>query len=114
MRRRHPPRTDDRIEVEYVIDAPPEKVWRAISIPQFREIWWPSDVQAEAEPVAGAQGDTISYRMRDRDPPFLDSVVTFAVRPGPPGQTILQILHRLEALPKAAANNNDLIVMLAA
>lgn len=33
-------KTDDHdkgIELEYEIDEPPHKVWRAISIPEFRE-----------------------------------------------------------------------------
>ena len=39
---------------EYELDAPPEKVWRAISIPAFREKWLPNRDLADAEPVASA------------------------------------------------------------
>ncbi|WP_440495982.1 SRPBCC family protein, partial [Serratia sarumanii] len=34
-----PPR--DRLILEYSLDAPPEKVWRALSIPELREQWLP-------------------------------------------------------------------------
>lgn len=30
----------------YQLDAPPEKVWRALSIPAFRERWLPAEVEA--------------------------------------------------------------------
>ena len=32
---------EHNIEQEYDLDAPPEKVWRAISIAEFRENWLP-------------------------------------------------------------------------
>ena len=34
--------------VEYEIDAPPEMVWRAISIPELREKWLPEKDLADA------------------------------------------------------------------
>jgi uncharacterized protein YndB with AHSA1/START domain len=41
--------TQDRTKqlvFEYQLDAPPEKVWRALSIPAFRERWLPDEVEA--------------------------------------------------------------------
>ena len=55
--------------LEFELDAPPEKVWRAISIPAFRDKWLPKGELADAEPVSWAPGEEIRYRMRDDEPP---------------------------------------------
>ncbi len=104
---------------EYELDAPPEKVWRAISIPEFRETWLPNGDLAEAEPISSAPGEEVRYRMRDDEPPFLESTVTFQVRPNVDGGTILRIVHglvdeRLAKQPPIAANNNWPCLMRAA
>src|SRR5690349_4244849 len=57
---------------EYDLDAPPEKVWRAISIPALRDRWLPKGDLAQAEPVASKPGEEIAYAMRDDAPPFLE------------------------------------------
>jgi uncharacterized protein YndB with AHSA1/START domain len=105
------------LALEYDLDAPPEKVWRAISIPAFRDRWLPGGDLAEAEPVATEPGVEIRYRMRDGAPPFFDSVVTFRLRPGAAGGTILRVVHELaEARPAQAppANRNGPVLMRAA
>ncbi len=105
--------------LEYELDAPPEKVWRAISIPAFREKWLPARDLVDAEPVASAPGEEIRYRMRDGEPPFLESVVTFRVDPNAVGGTRLRIVHGLadtrhERRPTHAANTNLPLMMRAA
>ncbi|MGQ3294959.1 MAG: SRPBCC family protein, partial [Shinella sp.] len=70
----------DRVQ-EYELDAPPENVWRAISIPAFRERWLPHGKPANAEPISIAAGEEICFRIRDDEPPFLDSIATFQIRP---------------------------------
>ena len=104
---------------EYELDAPPEKVWRAISIPAFRDRWLPRGELAQAEPVASKPGEEIAYAMRDNEPPFLESVVTFQVTPNAVGGARLKIIHglvdaRLERCPPRAANSNSAGLMLAA
>jgi uncharacterized protein YndB with AHSA1/START domain len=105
--------------LEFELDAPPEKVWRAISIPAVRRKWLPNGELAEAEPVSSKPGTEIRYRMRDGEPPFLESVVTFQVIANDVGGTRLRIVHgladaRLERRPPRAANNNWSCVMRAA
>lgn len=105
--------------LEYELDAPPEKVWRAVSIPAFREKWLPKQELADSEPVSTAPGEEVSYRMRDGEPPFLESVVTFQVRPDANGGTILRIVHgltdrRLAPQMPPAANSNTPWLMRAA
>jgi uncharacterized protein YndB with AHSA1/START domain len=104
---------------EYELDAPPEKVWRAISVPGFRDKWLPEEDLADADPVSTAPGEEIRYAIRDGEPPFLESVVTFQVRPGADGGSILRVVHgltdaRLVPRKMPAANNNGPWMMLAA
>jgi hypothetical protein len=74
---------------------------------------------ADADPVSTAPGEEVRYAMRDGEPPFLESVVTFHVRPGADGGSILKIVHgltdaRLVPRKVPAANNNGPTMMLAA
>src|SRR5579871_1779443 len=96
---------------DYELDAPLEKVWRALSIAAFREKWLPGLAPADAEPLSSTPCEEISYRLRDDEPPFLDSVVTFQVGPNADGGTRLRIIHgllgaRSPLKPPQAANNN--------
>ncbi len=105
--------------LEYELDAPPEKVWRAISIPALREKWLPNDALADTEPVSSTQDEEIHYRIQDDEPPFLDSMVIFQVSPNAVGGTLLRIIHRLvdvriEGNPPEAANDNGPYLMCAA
>ena len=107
------------VVLEYELDAAPEKVWRAISLPEFREQWLPEEDLADRQPISSEPGEEVRYKMKDSEPPFLESVVTFQVRPGADGGTILRIVHglvdeRLEPRPLEAANSNRPCLLLAA
>jgi len=110
--------TEDLV-LDYELDAPPEKVWRAISNPVFRERWLPKAELVDAEPVSSTPGEEIRYRMRDDEPPFLESIVTFQVKPDTAGRTRLRIIHELadmtikQRMPRAA-NSNRRCLMRAA
>lgn len=106
-RAEQPPR--DRLILEYSLDAPPEKVWRALSIPALREQWLPTGDLAQAEPLAATPGEAVSYRLRDDQPPFLESVVTLQIVPNADGGSVLRIIHQLDA-----ANDGPTTVMRAA
>ena len=104
---------------EYELDAPPEKVWRAISDPVFREKWLPGRDLADTKPVSEEPGEEVRYRMRDGEPPFLESLVTFQIVPNDKGGTILTIVHgltdtRLARRIPAASNSNEPMLMRAA
>ena len=97
--------------LEYELDAPPEKVWRAVGSPALREKWLPKGDLAEEEPVSSVPGEEVRYRLREGDPPFLESVVAFQVLPRAGGGTLLRIVHgladaRLARQPARAANGN--------
>ncbi|MCO5730560.1 SRPBCC domain-containing protein [Rhizobium sp. SSA_523] len=106
------------IDFEYQLDAPTEKVWRALSIPEFRANWLPQDALANPDATTSTPGEEVSYRMRDNTPPFVESTVTFRIAPNESGGTSLRIIHELDVarLDRTieAANNNSQILMLAA
>ncbi|RXT57001.1 polyketide cyclase [Bosea sp. Tri-44] len=97
----------------YQLDAPPEKVWRALSIPAFRERWLPAEVEA----LSSVPGEEVRYRLRDEEPPFLESVVTFQLAPNE-GGTELRIIHSLTdarlSQPPVPANSNQPLMLRAA
>jgi len=102
--------TEDLV-LDYELDAPPEKVWRAIRNPALRERWLPKAELAEAAPISSTPGKEVRYRMREGEPPFLESVVTFQVSPNAVGGTTLRIIHGLvdvtakQRMPRAANSN---------
>lgn len=100
--------------LEYRLDAPPEKVWRALGIPELREQWLPQHILADAEPVVSMPGEEIRYRMRDDEPPFLESTVTLQIRPDADGGSLLRIIHVLDDARLTAANDSGQPLMRAA
>lgn len=114
----------NNVEFEYQINEPPQKVWRAISMPEFREYWLPDTALADPEATSTIAGEEVSYRMRDKSPPFLESAVTFRITPNGTGGTILKIIHALnghelngakfDRMTGMAANNDFLSLRLAA
>lgn len=115
-----PGKPASELVLEYELDAPPEKVWRAISVPALRERWLPDLGPGErAEPVALTPGEEACYRLRDDEPPFLESTVTLRVRPNAAGGCTLTIVHRLTDArlrrhAENAANEGGTPLMLAA
>jgi hypothetical protein len=99
---------ETEIALEVELDAKPEKVWRAIALPAFRERWLPEADLAEPEPVASIPGVEVRYRMREEDAGSKDSTVTFRIEPGPQGGALLRIIHRIEAAPRPTSANDNL------
>lgn len=100
------------LDLAYEFDAPPEKVWRALSIADYRERWLPQGDIAGEGPVVVEDGSAISYRLRDSAPPHSESTVTFRIAETEGGGTRLEIVQRMIA--PAGANDNREMVMLAA
>lgn len=110
---------DNGVELEFDLDDPPQKVWRAISIPELRERWLPREALANPNSIIVTPGREVRYRLRDDSPPFLESTVTFTITPNAAGGTCLRIVHeladaRFDGMARAAANSNSPPLMLAA
>lgn len=78
---------------EYALDAPPEKVWRALSIPELRAHWLPGT--EHAEPLQQVPQQELRLRLREAEPPFLESTVDLQISPAADGGTLLRIVHVL-------------------
>ena len=109
----------EELVLEFELEAPPEKVWRAVRLAEFREKWLPDDALADPDPISSVPGREVSYRIRDDAPPFFESVVTFQIGPRVENGTLLKIVHRLTDARAGfrlgqAANNNGSALMRAA
>ncbi|HEX7921254.1 MAG TPA: hypothetical protein VF583_09900 [Bradyrhizobium sp.] len=111
------PDADAALVIEYELDAPPEKVWRAVTIPALRERWLPDCDLAAAEPLSSVAGEEVRYRLREPEPPFRESHVTFRIEPNEAGGTrfrIIQVACGTRANQPQAANSNRRTLMRAA
>ncbi|WP_338693957.1 hypothetical protein V5279_45485 [Bradyrhizobium sp. 26S5] len=112
-----PEHADAALVLEYELDAPPEKVWRAVTIPALRERWLPDCDLSAAEPESSVAGEEVRYRLRDSRPPFRESRVTFRIEPNAAGGTRFRIIQEAcdvsERRPRAA-NSNGRCLMRAA
>jgi uncharacterized protein YndB with AHSA1/START domain len=88
-----PDHADAALVLEYDLDAPPEKVWRAVTIPALRERWLPQSDLVGAEPESSVAGEEVRYRLRDSEPPFRESHVTFRIEPNEGGGTRFRIIQ---------------------
>ena len=106
-----PSETD--LVLEYEFDAPPAKVWRAVTIPALRERWLPDCDLAGAEPESSIPGQEVRYRLRDSEPPFRESHVIFRIEPNEDGGTRFRIIqHACDIgmkLPQPANSNGCLM-----
>ena len=103
--------------LEYELDAPPEKVWRAVTIPALRERWLPDCDLAGTDPESSVAGEEVRYRLRESEPPFRESRVTFKIEPNEAGGTRFRIIQEAcddaRQLPQTA-NSNGRCLMRAA
>ncbi|MTV17609.1 MULTISPECIES: SRPBCC domain-containing protein [Bradyrhizobium] len=112
-----PDHADADLVLEYELDAPPEKVWRAVTIPALRERWLPDCDLAEAEPLSSIAGEEVRFRLRESEPPFRESHVTFRIEPSEAGGTRFRIIQEAcghRANRPQAANTNCRTLMRAA
>lgn len=87
--------TGEVLEFEAEFDQSPDMVWRAVTDPGLRERWLPRLSLADPEPVSQTPGSRVIYRVRDDEPPYLESLATFEIAPNGAGGTRLSIRHRL-------------------
>ena len=104
-----PDHPDANLVFEFDFDAPPAKVWRAVTIPALRERWLPDCDLARAEPESSVPGEEVRYRLRDSEPPFRESHVIFRIEPHEDGGTRLTITQQAcditTKLPQPANTN---------
>ena len=128
----------DGLVFDYVLDATPEKVWRALTVPQLLAEWLLPEQfstgdkrsldgrkaglseKIDCEVLDAEQNRRLSWRWRETaNGQNLDSVVTFELEDLAPGQTGLRIIHSglvgaTARMPFRAANSNGQAIMMLA
>jgi uncharacterized protein YndB with AHSA1/START domain len=80
----------DVLTFEADLDAPPEKVWRALATPELREAWLGEPDGGPAEIVRAEPGERLDLAWPTREG---DSLVSFEIEDSV-GGTHLTIVHR--------------------
>ena len=108
----------DALVFECALDAPPEKVWRALTVPEYLERWLKPEQEIDLAVVAAEENKSLTYRWREAGQGAVmgmeDSLVTFELTPTSDGGTWFRLTHAPMAVPVAANSNLPGPLMLAA
>ena len=108
----------DALVFECALDAPPEKVWRALTIPEYLERWLKPAQDIDLAVVTAEENRSLTYRWREAGQGAVagmeDSLVTFELTPTSDGGTWFRLTHAPMAVPAAANSNAAGPLMLAA
>ena len=100
------------------LDAPPEKVWRALSVPEYLDRWLQPKAAEQLDVVKSDENKSLTYRWRESGQGAVvgaeDSLVTFELKPTHDGGTWFKLTHAPMPLPAAANSNRVGPMMLAA
>src|SRR6218665_428612 len=103
---------------ECELDAPPEKVWRALTIPEYLERWLKPAQTVDLSVVTAEENKSLTYRWRESGQGAIvgaeDSLVTFELTPTTRGGTWFRLTHAPIAMPTAANSNQAGPLLLAA
>ncbi len=88
----------EELVFEADLDAPPEKVWRALAVPELRAAWLGEAEEAAGQVIEAREGERL---VLDWPSGPLDTEVTFEIAPTEGGGTHLRIVHAV----RGAASN---------
>jgi uncharacterized protein YndB with AHSA1/START domain len=119
------PAPDDSVTFECELEASPEKVWRALTVPELLAQWLPTESPAQGdapdasrfsaiETIESRPHEMLRYGLREENAEagMEDSTVTFELRPTANGGTWLRLVHAVDAhtrIRAPAANGNVLM-----
>jgi uncharacterized protein YndB with AHSA1/START domain len=108
----------DAVVIECALDAPPEKVWRALTIPEYLAHWLKPPREVDLAVVTAEENRSLTYRWREAGQGTVlgieDSLVTFELTPTDDGGTWFKLTHAPLVVPVAANSNEAGPLMLAA
>ena len=108
----------DALVFECALDAPPEKVWRALTIPEYLARWLKPDEAIDMAVVTAEENKSLTYRWRESGQGAIvgaeDSLVTFELTPTTDGGTWFKLTHAPVVMPVAANSNDRGPMMMAA
>ena len=104
----------DALVFECALDAPPEKVWRALTIPEYLERWLKPAQDVDLAVVTAEENRSLTYRWREAGQGAIvgmeDSLVTFELTPTTDGGTWFKLTHEPIAVPVAANSNGPMML----
>lgn len=101
------------LKLSFEFDEQPEKVWRAISIDDYRKQWLPD--QQVLEVLHEAPVEELELLVEETASPHERSIVTFSIRDNGNGGTVFGIVHRRHVvIPEVANSPGRMTMMLAA
>lgn len=105
--------SDDDAELvfETVLDAPPEKIWRALTIPEFRDRWLQPPDGVSVQLVSVSVNSLLTYSWNEGEE---ESLVTIELTPHDNGSTGFRLTHAPVTIPTAANSNEVVPIMLRA
>ncbi len=108
----------DALVFECSLDAPPEKVWRALTIPEYLSRWLKPADDIELAVVTAEENKSLTYRWREAGQGAVtdaeDSLVTFELTPNDDGGTWFKLTHSPMTVPVAANSNCVNALLMAA
>jgi uncharacterized protein YndB with AHSA1/START domain len=116
----------ETLSFEYQLDAPPAKVWRALTIPEYVARWLvaPDSEASAPERAAPESGSlrlldcepnrSVRYGWREDGSSFGETIVTFRLAANDVGGTTFSIVHELSAAPRERPANSNRPMLLAA
>ncbi len=107
---------DTDLVFETILDAPPEKIWRALTIPEFRDRWLQPPRNVEVHVVTVNDSSLLTYswleqRSGDKSDKE-ESLVTIELMPNDDGTTLFRLTHAPLVIPAAANSNEPLTTTL--
>lgn len=108
----------ENIVLEYTLDAPPEKVWRALTVPELAASWLGTPKSRADAPtyelIETTPFSRVRYAWHDAGTDMPETLVTFEISPAPDGSTRFRLIHGVRVAPPMAANNNGAPIARAA
>lgn len=103
---------DEAVVFETELDAPPEKVWRALTIPEYLELWLDLPSKTHISIIHTDEPHSVTYRWRDQEDGAFssDSVVTFEISPLDSGGSYFRLTHAPLAMPAADKSNEPMML----
>ena len=103
--------TVDEVMLECELDAAPEKVWRALTVPELADSWLnlaDGEDGATYEVVEALPHSRVRYAWRDGSRGPRESTVTIDLSPLPDGGTRFRLRHTIATAGMMGAANGNL------
>lgn len=107
------PTSNARLSFDYELEAPPEKVWRALTVPALRDHWLePAPAGVIAELVEAEPPSRLRWSWQEAGAPA--DLVTFTLSPNGAGGTLLRLVHERQAVQLPMPANGNRVLAMAA